>query len=385
MKILHILSSDDELGSAKSFLELVEREIKYSDIEPVVITPADNKIARYCEKRDISHYVCQYEQWQVPKHDKLLLFVFKYCYHFFCYKIRNKGAIQKLIDIIKKEKINVIHTNTLVLDVGAELSKITGIPHVWHIREFGKQDFNFFPYRRNSITYMNKHADHFICVSEALKKSWVSRGLSENKTVTISHGVDANRYSIHKKERDDDKIKMVMCGSFSRGKGQLLLVEAVNKLSADKKKVISVDFYGATSGNYYESIAGKVKEYHLEDTIIFKGYSATLNKDLADYDIGVMCSAAEAMGRVTIEYMLSGLCVIASNSGSNIEIVGDNDCGVLFEAGNADDLKDKIMMLMADKALIKESGEKAALVARTNYDVNVNAGRIVDVFRNVTL
>ncbi len=44
VNILHILSGDDIYGSAKCFLELLNREIKNTDIKPVVITPRYNKI-----------------------------------------------------------------------------------------------------------------------------------------------------------------------------------------------------------------------------------------------------------------------------------------------------------------------------------------------------
>lgn len=46
---------------------------------------------------------------------------------------------------IKNLRIDLIHTNTSVVNLGALLTGITGFPHVWHIREFGKKDFDIYP------------------------------------------------------------------------------------------------------------------------------------------------------------------------------------------------------------------------------------------------
>ena len=50
----------------------------------------------------------------------------------------------------------------------------------------------------------------------------------------------------------------------------------------------------------------------------------------------------EGFGRVTVEYMLSGLCPIVSNTGANLEIVDDKISGIVYEKGNIQDLKEKI-------------------------------------------
>ena len=42
-------------------------------------------------------------------------------------------------------RIDIIHSNVSVGQLGYELSKSIGIPYVWHLREFIDKDFNCLP------------------------------------------------------------------------------------------------------------------------------------------------------------------------------------------------------------------------------------------------
>ena len=96
MRVLHILSSDDQYGSAKSFLELLDRELKTNDVEPYVVIPRQNKIADFCKKNKVKFLAVDYEQFQIPKHDNFFVFLLKYIFHFFNYCKKNKKAKNSL-------------------------------------------------------------------------------------------------------------------------------------------------------------------------------------------------------------------------------------------------------------------------------------------------
>ena len=378
MRVLHILSSDDQYGSAKSFLELLNKELKSNNVEPYVVIPQKNKIADFCIKNNMEFLAIDYEQFQIPKHDGVLIFILKYVFHFFNYCVKNRKAVKKLRKFACDNKIDVIHTNSSVIDLGAELHNELGIPHVWHLREFGKEDFDFYSLKRNTIKYMNNNTDQFLCISDAMKNSWKKKGLDGNKIVVISHGVDATNYCVKSDYIIDSKIKGVMCGSFSKGKGQLVLIEALNQLNNVEKNNIHIDFYGKAEGNYFEECKKKIDEYNLHSIVSIQGFVSNINEMLQRYDIGFNCSKAEAMGRVTIEYMLSGLCPIVSKSGANIEIVGDNRCGLLYE-NSSTGLVEILRYLINNSSVIQKYGKISSIVAKEKYDSNKNLDKIIKI------
>ena len=62
-------------------------------------------------------------------------------------------------------------------------------------------------------------------------------------------------------------------------------------------------------------------------------------------DVALVCSRAEAFGRITIEAMKYGLPVIASNVGGNVELIKDGETGVLYEYGSIQSMEEKIDLL----------------------------------------
>ena len=47
----------------------------------------------------------------------------------------------KLVNLIKKEKIEIVHTNNLCSIDGAVASHFANVRHIWHIREFLEEDY----------------------------------------------------------------------------------------------------------------------------------------------------------------------------------------------------------------------------------------------------
>lgn len=379
MNILHILSSDDKYGSAQCFLELLEREQKRADVTSFVVTPRRNEINRRCDVLNVKNYVVDYEQYQIPMHDGFLTFLIKYLYHGVLYWKKRDKAVGSIIHIAKENQINVIHTNSCVIDLGSIAAKRLGISNVWHLREFGKQDFHFFSVDPFYISKMNGKQNEFIAISNVVARAWIDRGLKEQQVKILYDGINAKRFPNRMDRDDDPKIRFVMCGSFCDAKNQKLLVEAIHLVGKEESRRISVDFYGNPQGKYFHETEQLVNSYGLNDVISFKGYSDNVPAMLSQYDVGVICSRAEAFGRVTVEYMMASLCTVATQSGANPEII-EKGCGVLFETDNSNDLAEVIHNIIKGEINIKKIGLSARQVANEKYDINMNARKIINYF-----
>ena len=379
MRILHILSSDDQYGSALCFLELLQCELKFKKIVPVVITPKNNKINHKCNELKVKNYVVDYGQVQIPKHDKFYIFILKYIYHAGLYYLKMSKAEKNILKIVEKEKIDIIHTNSCVIDIGSVVAKKANLTNVWHLRELGKQDFNFYSARYNFVRRMNENNNSFIAISQIVKQTWNRRGIDSDKIKIIYDGVDANQFISKHNTAIKEKLKMVMCGSFCEAKGQKVLVEAVNNLESAEKEKLIIDFYGKTEGRYYEEVKKLVQKYNLDNIFNFKGYVNDVPNILNQYEIGVLCSRSEAFGRVTVEYMMSGLCTIAPASGANLELIPDG-CGILYKAEDSNELSSVLGDIINGNVDYSKIGSLACNIALNNYDINKNANKIITYF-----
>ena len=100
----------------------------------------------------------------------------------------------------------------------------------------------------------------------------------------------------------------------------------------------------------------------------------------AQCDIGLTCSKAEALGRVTIENMLSSLLVIAGRSAGSEEVVKDKQTGLFYETGSYTSLSEAIVNAIKEPELsnniVKAGHEEAKLL----YDNKKYGKDIIEVY-----
>jgi glycosyltransferase involved in cell wall biosynthesis len=98
-------------------------------------------------------------------------------------------------------------------------------------------------------------------------------------------------------------------------------------------------------------------------------------------DIFVLPSLSEALSNSLLEAMGCGCCVIASNTGGNPELVQDGVTGLLFPAGDAESLAQKLRLVLEDAALRKKLAAAAEDRARREFAREVAARRMGEIYR----
>jgi len=87
----------------------------------------------------------------------------------------------------------------------------------------------------------------------------------------------------------------------------------------------------------------------------------------------VLPSRTEGMGRVLLEAMAAGKPIVASDVDGIPHYVRDGCNGLLFRAGDIDDLAEKLRRLLSDGALRERLGRNGLELARTKYGERVYA------------
>ena len=232
-KVVYILSSDQNYGAPKSLVDLILNLKQHHNIYPIVITCTKGNVNEICNKNNIENYCIDYDAFMIVGGSNLFRKVVKralYGYYFLKYKIKNYFSIKKIEKIIDFNEVNLIHTNINRIDIGAYLSKKYNIQHIWHIREFGKEDYNCISLRTNYIKYMNSNPNNtFIAISEAIKKKWVDLGLNDEKVKVVYNGINLDNIENREENKIEGKIKIIFAGLISENKGQLQLIKAISQ------------------------------------------------------------------------------------------------------------------------------------------------------------
>lgn len=283
----------------------------------------------------------------------------------------------RLAKIIDQEDIDIVHlhwTKDIPIIVLAKLlskrkPKIVQTRHMTMTRF--KDDFYH--------NFLYKNIDTIICVTKALEDQ-INKFIPEKtrpKTKVIYLGANApellcdDKIEEFKKELEIGSAFIVgLVGRINEFKGQHLLIEAM-KLLKEKELNIKAYIVGSAMNNeYLEKLKQQVKDYSLEDNIIFTGFTKEPTKFMQVSDVILMTSKNETFGLVTVEAMKVGTAVVGSNSGGVLEIIDDKESGLLFETGDFKDLASKIEMLYDDKELKNKLAKAGHKKANECFDSN---------------
>ncbi len=185
---------------------------------------------------------------------------------------------------------------------------------------------------------------------------------NKKKLLCIFRGINTDYFeSSTTFEADEDKLfkswelmigkKIILLpGRLTTWKGQEIFLEALNKVNIQlgNESFIAV-ILGSDQGRdlYKKKLIRLVEQYRLTKQVRFVDHCK--NMPLA-YKISDMVISAsiepEAFGRVAVEAQSMQKIIIASNIGGSNETVINGKSGILFEAGNSDDLSKKIIQVM---------------------------------------
>ncbi len=151
-----------------------------------------------------------------------------------------------------------------------------------------------------------------------------------------------------------DEFVVGIIGRIEEGKGQYLVIEAIAKLLEYNIKALIV---GHTMDKIYlTGLKEKIKQLNIEEKIIFTGFTSNVNEHIKLCNTTVLATPKETFGLVIIESMINKVCVIATANGGPLEIIDNDENGLLFDR-SSDDLANKIKLLYENK----KSKDKLAL------------------------
>jgi len=137
------------------------------------------------------------------------------------------------------------------------------------------------------------------------------------------------------------------------------------------------------SGSELPRLQENSRRLGLENSCIFLPATQQVAKLLHAMDVFVSCSSSEAFSNSILEAMACGCCVVASRVGGTPELIEDEDRGLLFASGNADELAQKLLRVLQDLRLRKKLGARAAEFAATKLNIEIAVQRTTEIYETL--
>ena len=220
-------------------------------------------------------------------------------------------------------------------------------------------------YYRLLMPWTVKAADRVIAISKSAKSDLTRLlGVPSEKVCVIHHGKD-ERFTPHRDESRLARLRtkygltkkvILFVGGIDLRKNPSCLVRAFAMLKSLHKSHTLVLTGGF--GDHYNSICTRLREWGVEDDVVFPGYVP--GEELADFyrlaEVFVYPSLYEGFGLPVLEAMACGVPVITSNVSAMPEVAGD--AAILVEPNNIEGLAAAIERVLADTALRQGLVEK---------------------------
>ncbi|SES80626.1 PEP-CTERM/exosortase A-associated glycosyltransferase, Daro_2409 family [Nitrosomonas marina] len=270
--------------------------------------------------------------------------------------------IKRIELVLSIEQPDIIHAHSPCLNglAALHIGKKYNIPVLYEMRaswedaavSHGTCQENDLRYKisRALETYVLKRANHITTICQGLKEDIQLRGVSPEKITVIPNAVNTEKfYPIQEKDsllcrqlNLDNKKVLGFIGSFYEYEGLELLIQAVAALK-DECPDFHVLLVGG--GQAESALKAMVSRFDISDRVTFTG-RVNHNEVMKYYSIIDLLIYPRLPMRLTelvtplkpLEAMAMGKPCIASDVGGHQELIIDHEDGLLFKAGDLDNL-----------------------------------------------
>lgn len=315
-------------------------------------------------------------------------------------------SARMIADAARRQRAALIHASSFYATglAAAEAAHELGIPFVYEMRGLedlmrtaahgSYRDSLDYRFLVEAETETCRRADHVLVITDALAEEMVARGVPREKMTVVPNGVHVDEFTPAPRDQElaeelgfTGKTVIGYLGGFPHYEGLRLLVRAVATLRQrrDDFRVLLVG-----DGQQDGTLRRDVEELGLSDVVTFTGRVPhdQIPRYLSVTDITPfprlpldVCELISPMK--PYEAMAMTKAVVVSDVAALAQIVHDGETGLTFRKGDADDLADKLELLITRPDLRERLGTAARQWVLDKADWSVIARRVDEVYRTL--
>lgn len=290
----------------------------------------------------------------------------------------------RLSSLAKERKVDIIHAHTRVTQCASALAgSLSKVPFVTTCHGFFR--------KRLGRMLFGAWGERVVAISEPVRQSLINDfRVAPDRIELIHTGIEPERFCRACGGEELARLKKRL------GLGAGLVVGSIGRLSPVKGHRFFVDALGGIvrkghalrgliigDGPDEESLKALAAERGLQGSLCFLGSQTDTAAYLAIMDIFVFPSEKEGLGLSLLEAMASGRACVASDVGGISDIVQDGKTGLLFPAGDAGAMGERILRLAADATLRERLGEEGRRLVQERFSLDVMAEKMLAMYRSV--
>lgn len=214
------------------------------------------------------------------------------------------------------------------------------------------------------LKFLNRWVTRFLANSQDVRQyTHAAEGVALEKIDLIYNGLDFGKYppitqdarKISRKTLDlpEECHAVAVVANLRPVKGIDILINALPEITRENHQVIVLIVGGGDERPKLEKL---VERHGLNKIVRFLGTRTDVPFILNACDLGVLSSHSESLSNSIIEYMASGLPVVATDVGGTREMITHGESGFLVRQGDSQGLAQGIITLMRNPELRVKMG-----------------------------
>ena len=261
-------------------------------------------------------------------------------------------------------------------------ARLAGVPHCVH-GEHGWDVHDLDGLSVKEQVLRRLHAplvERYVTVSRSLRDYLVERvGIRPERITTICNGVDTAKFlpaprkpaGVLPAQLEGEGLVIVgTVGRLQPVKDQQLLVRAFAELVRESPGLaVTTRLLVVGNGPLRDTLTQLAQSLGIAHLTAFTGDRTDVARLLQCMDVFVLPSLAEGISNTLLEAMATGLPVIATRVGGNVELVRDGENGALFESGDVASLTRLLAGYVADGGARRRYGERSRRLALDSFSL----------------
>jgi len=284
--------------------------------------------------------------------------------------IKDFQALRALMWLIFKEKPDIVHTHSSKAGIlGRVAAKITFVPNIIHTPHGHVFYGHFAPFASKMFLWIEKlfsrFTDRIVALTDGEKNDYEKLSVCPSeKLLKIHSGVDVAQYMqpngnmVEKKRSlglDQNEAVIGFVGWLLPIKGPNYLLKAMDYVWHEHPET-SLILVG--KGDLDVDLRAEALRKNANGKVKFLGWREDVDEIMPVFDMLVLPSLNEGMGRVLVEAMAAGKPVVASRVGGIPDLVRHGETGYLVPPADVEALADGIKKLLDDPERAWEMGQQ---------------------------
>jgi glycosyltransferase involved in cell wall biosynthesis len=285
------------------------------------------------------------------------------------------GLILKLARLFRRLDVDVVHThNEPACLYGVPAARLARVPLVLNTRH--GQGSSFKSRRDRACTLASRFAGRVVCVSKDAAALSVRSGLPEKRVTTIWNGIDTQKFPFRGPCPTGPAI---VVARLAAGKNIDGLIRVVPKI-IETVPLFTLRIVG--DGPCRAALEALSVELGIQEHVAFTGEADNVPEQLGQASMFVLPSLSEGVSLSLLEAMATGLPVVATSVGGNVEVVQDGETGFLVPVDEPAKLAQAIVCLAADPELARRMGTAGRRRVETTFDVRAMVRAYEDLYQD---